>query len=172
MGWHCGTCGEEHENDPFSFGADYPDPYLQLPQNERTNRARLGDSQCIIDGEKFFVRGCLEVPILGRDEKFIWGLWVSVWERDFDWIDETWNKQGREVNAQLISGRIVNELPAYPSIFNLKVKLRTREVGVRPLIEPQEENHPITLEYRSGIAPERALALSALAMHAPRPINQ
>ena len=84
MGWHCGICDEEHEGEPFSFGADYPDPYLQIPQNERDNRAELGDSQCIIDGEKFFVRGCLEIPIIGRDAKFIWGLWVVVWDRDFD----------------------------------------------------------------------------------------
>lgn len=171
MGWHCGICGEEHEGEPFSFGADYPDPYLQIPQNERDNRAELGDSQCIIDGEKFFVRGCLEIPIIGRDAKFIWGLWVVVWDRDFDWIEETWNKQGREANAPLIPGRIVNELPEYPSVFNLKVKLRTREVG-GPLIEPQEDEHPITLEYRRGITVERAFELSALAMHAPHPTSQ
>jgi hypothetical protein len=75
---------------PLSFGADYPDPYFKLTPDERDTRGVIGSSQCVIDGEHFFIRGLLEIPIIGSEDKLLWGLWATVWERDYDEIAETW----------------------------------------------------------------------------------
>jgi hypothetical protein len=41
------------------------------------------------DGEHLFIRVCLEVPIHGVSEPFIWGVWVSLSRKSFDRYVET-----------------------------------------------------------------------------------
>jgi hypothetical protein len=40
----------------------WPLPYLVVPQAEREARCELTSDTCVIDADKFFVRGCIEVP--------------------------------------------------------------------------------------------------------------
>jgi len=68
----------------MSFAADFPDMGANMKREERDTRALIGSDQCVIDPQWFFVRGCLEVSILGSDELFVWGLWVSTRENVCD----------------------------------------------------------------------------------------
>ena len=61
-----------------SFGAAAPLNYYQIPVEEREARCALGSDDCVIDGNFFFVRGCIEIPVHGQDEAFNWGVWVSL----------------------------------------------------------------------------------------------
>ena len=92
----CATCGQSHEGIDFSFAADSPDPYANLSSDKRDTRAILTTDHCIIDQKMFFLRGCLEIPIIGHSDPFLWGLWAIVWEKDFDEIDDCWESPGRE----------------------------------------------------------------------------
>src|SRR5258708_5087812 len=47
-----------------------PDPWFQVPESERHYRGKLDNDVCIIDEKDIFVRGCLEIPIVGQDDKF------------------------------------------------------------------------------------------------------
>lgn len=31
-----------------------------------------------MDNEHYFIRGCIEIPVIGTEQKFIWGAWVSL----------------------------------------------------------------------------------------------
>jgi hypothetical protein len=73
----CVTCGETHTGMP-TFGADAPLSYFGIPNDERDHRCALGSDDCIIDDKWFFVRGCLEIPVRGEAEPFVWGVWVSL----------------------------------------------------------------------------------------------
>jgi len=68
----------------MSFAADFPDMGANMKREERDTRALIGSDQCVIDPQWFFVRGCLEVSILGSDELFVWGPWVSTRENVCD----------------------------------------------------------------------------------------
>jgi len=60
----CASCGQRHEGTPgLSFEA--PFHYNQMPPEERTATAFLNEDICVIADEDFFVRACLEVPVLG-----------------------------------------------------------------------------------------------------------
>jgi len=74
--YRCPTCGKSHSELPLSFAADFPDMYANMTGDERDARATIGSDQCIINREWFFIRGCLEIPIIGRDEPLLWGLWA------------------------------------------------------------------------------------------------
>jgi hypothetical protein len=80
----------------MSFAADFPDMYANMKREERDTRALIGTDQCVIDQRWFFIRGCLEVPILGSDEPFVWGLWASIMENVYDEMSDCWTLEGRE----------------------------------------------------------------------------
>ena len=81
---------------PFSFAADFPDPYANLSNEERDAKAIIASDQCILDSQWFFLRGMIEIPILGSDEPFLWGVWASIRQEVFDEISDSWEEQGRE----------------------------------------------------------------------------
>jgi hypothetical protein len=57
----------------MSFAADFPDMYANLKREDRDTRSLIDSDQCVIDQRWFFIRGYLQVPILGNDEPFVWG---------------------------------------------------------------------------------------------------
>jgi Uncharacterized protein conserved in bacteria (DUF2199) len=52
----------------------------------------------------FFIRGCLEIPLLDSSEVFIWGLWALVKEEVFNEISESWEEESRETRRGLPLG--------------------------------------------------------------------
>jgi hypothetical protein len=60
------SCGQHHDL-PLSFGPDEPGSYLSIPEEERESRTLLSSEQCIIEQRWFFVRGVIELPIIGAD---------------------------------------------------------------------------------------------------------
>jgi len=66
-----------------SFGADKPLSYYQLPGEERESRCDCGSDGCVIDKKYFFVQGCLELSVIGAEESFVWGVWVSLSQANF-----------------------------------------------------------------------------------------
>jgi hypothetical protein len=38
----------------------------------------------------------VEIPIVGSDQPFLWGVWASVLEEVFDEISDSWELEGRE----------------------------------------------------------------------------
>ena len=77
-GFHCHTCGEYHDGPPMEFGAEAPMLYINIPEDERESRCDLTPDLCVIDEEHFFIRGCLEIPVVDGDGPFVWGVWASL----------------------------------------------------------------------------------------------
>jgi hypothetical protein len=160
----CHHCGGVHEGLPFSFGADAPIYYYGIPEAERERRTSLTSDQCVIDGEHYFVRGCLDVRILDSAEIFSWGVWVSLNERNFTRMTELWNTAGRESEPPLF-GWLSSRLPGYPDTTILKTQVHTRPIGERPFIELEASDHPLSVEQRSGITFARARQIAETLLH-------
>jgi len=161
----CRTCGQTHTDLPLSFAADSPDMYANMNRDERDARCVCGSDQYIIDQQWFFIRGCLEIPIIGSDEPFLWGLWASVREDVFDEIEDCWKLEGRENCRGPFKGRLANSLAEYPETLNLKVKILLQPVGTRPLFVVEESTHQLAIDQTQGVARDRALHLASLVMH-------
>jgi hypothetical protein len=152
----------------MSFAADFPDMYANMNSDERETRATIGSDQCIIDSQFFFIRGCLAIPIIGRDEPFLWGVWASVREEVFDEISDSWEQQGRESLHGPFKGRLGNSLNVYPETLNLKVTILIQPVGKRPLLIVEDSEHVLSTEQKSGITPSAAMDLASLLLHVER----
>ena len=124
------------------------------------------DVRSITNG--FFIRGCLELPIIGSKEPFLLGLWACVNGEIYDEISESWQLEGREKTRGPYRGRLSNSLSVYPETLNLKIRIEIQPVGIRPLFLLQEHEHQLAIEQHSGITPGRAVELACLLLHQQR----
>lgn len=128
-------------------------------------RSGLSSDQCIIGGEHFFVVGLIEIPIVGTDQTFSWGVWASLSEANIIRMSELWETPGRESEPPYF-GWLSTELPVYGTpTLNLKVNVHTRPVGERPFIELEPTDHPLAVEQRTGITYGRVQELAERLLH-------
>ena len=150
----CRTCETEHHDLPLCLGPDAPASWEAIPINERPRRGTLTDDLCEIDAHFFFVRGRIDIPIVGSDQVFAWLTWSSLSESTFRRTKDLWVVSGREHEPPYF-GWLNSALPGYPNTLNLKLLVHTRPVGERPRFELEPTDHPLAAEQRGGISWQR-----------------
>jgi hypothetical protein len=155
--YQCQHCGREHDGIP-AFHADRPTPYWDVPEEKREADVFLTSDSCVIADRFFFIRGLLSIPILGTDDQFIWGVWVSLSEPNFFLWQENYEAQQRSHLGPFF-GWLCTCLPIYPDTMHLKTMVHLRDNGVRPRIELEQTEHPLAMDQRQGIAVQRALEI-------------
>jgi len=134
----------------MSFGAGAPYWYYEIEPTELENRVELSSDQCVIDSEYYFVRGCLNIPIIDGVDPFVWGVWVSLSADNFLRMSEVWESPTRQTEPPYF-GWLSTTLPGYPDTLNLKTNVHTQPVGTRPLVELEPTDHPLAIDQRTGI---------------------
>jgi hypothetical protein len=66
-----------------------------LPEEEIEDRAVVSADQSIVDDRHFFIRGQLELPVVGHPEPFAFSVWSSLSEQSFDHRCERWEAADR-----------------------------------------------------------------------------
>jgi hypothetical protein len=163
--WTCRCCGKQYDTLPMSYAPEVPDPWLAIPEAERSERGELSSDTCVIDGEHFFVRGCLEIPVAGCQDRFTWGVWISVSKQSFDRIGELWDAEIRD-NEPPFFGWLCTDIAIYPQTLELKTRVHLRNNGIRPFIEIEPTDHPLAIEQREGMTLRRVEEIaSTLLQH-------
>jgi hypothetical protein len=147
-----------------SFGADAPLYYYDIPEAERSKRCELTSDTCIIDDEQFFVRGCIEIPVHAENEPFVWGVWISLSEQNFEEFTNLFGVAARDDHGPYF-GWLSAYLKTYPDAENIKTHVHLRNEGVRPYIELEPTDHPLAVEQREGISVERVAEIYSAYMH-------
>lgn len=155
LAYTCSICGLVHDGLPLSWGPSAPDMWAELSPDEQSRRGEAGTDQTVIDDRHFFIRGRIEDPITETGETFAWLVWVEVSAEDFFKMSELWSIEGRESKAEPYDGELANNLRLYkePTI-GLPVRVHTRPVGERPLVEILGE-HELRNEQLRGITLHR-----------------
>lgn len=166
LSFTCSCCGEAYRGLP-SFGCIAPDYYRGETAAGRGEACSLTEDLCTVGGQYFFVRGVLEVPILGTDTCFGWGVWSSLSEANFKRYVALFDAEEVAEEAPYF-GWLSNRLPEYPSTLNLKLDVHLQNGGLRPLFELHPQDHPLAEEQRTGISRERAVALAERLLHPER----
>lgn len=159
----CADCGEVHKGIP-TFGAEKPLSFFEIPEEERVKRCDCNTDYCVIDGKWFFVRGCIEIPVHGEEEPFIWGVWVSLSEENFNKWLACFDQEKRSGIGPFF-GWLNAWLKPYPDTVNLKTMLHLRDKGARPYIELEPTDHPLAVEQREGISRKRVAELYSIMVH-------
>jgi hypothetical protein len=152
MPFRCSVCDQLHDDLP-DIGADKPDHWWNVPEQERSQRIELTSDTCIIDGEHFFIRGVLEIPIHDHPQRFGFGVWVSQKRENF-W---TYVRNPDSADIGPFFGWLCTRIAFYPeSTLSLKTRAHFRSGGLRPTIELEPTTHPLAIDQREGITLAKA----------------
>lgn len=152
MNYRCSVCDELHEGLP-DIAADRPDYWWSIPEAERGKRIELTEDTCIVDGEHFFIRGVLELPIRDSEEVFGFGVWVSQKRENFYKYLENFDTDA----IGPFFGWLSNRLSYYQDdTLSLKTMAHFRGQGLRPEIELEPTDHPLAVHQREGLTLEEA----------------
>jgi hypothetical protein len=149
--YRCHICGEEHDGLP-DLGADRPDPFWMVPEDERDRRITLTSDTCQIDGAHFYVRGVIRLPIRDTGESFGIGVWVSHHEDNF----RAYAEHPDSSTIGPFFGWLATRIGFYSqATLGLKTMAHYQGRALRPLIEVEPTNHPLAVDQREGITLER-----------------
>jgi len=153
--WKCRSCGKEHDTPSLCFGTDAPDQWHLLSTKELAT-SQLDKSWCFIDAkdeQAFFVRGHIDIPIIGADEVFTWSVWVSLSEKSFSRKMEIWNSVDRETEPPYF-GWLCTSIEVFPDTMYLKTSVQERPGDTVPLVTVEPTAHPLAVAQHGGIAIE------------------
>lgn len=152
MSYLCTVCGEKHDDLPY-IGIDKPDHWWDVPEEERDQRIELTSDTCIIDNEDFFIRGIIEIPVLDYPNNFGFGAWVSQKrENFFTYLD---NFDSGDIGP--FFGWLCTKIAYYEEdTLLLKTMAHFQSEGLRPKIELEETNHPLSADQHKGITLDKA----------------
>jgi hypothetical protein len=153
----CASCEQWHEGIP-GWGWNYPPQYFSVPEAERENRCFLSSDLCVVDDSAFYICGCLELPVVGSSDLMSLRVWVSLSEKNFYAFQDLLGVAQRAHNGPYF-GWLSVSIPTYPETINLKTMVHIRDNGIRPFIELEPTDHPLSQEQRNGVGPERIQAL-------------
>ena len=167
--WVCPCCGEAHGG-LFDLALDVPEPWEgdeePRPDTElRSSNNILTKNFCVLDGDSFFVRCVLKLPIIGSvDSSFGYGIWSSLSQTNFDLDFDDFDSESRADQGPWF-GWFANRLQGYPDTLALKCRVHPQNNHLRPLIELEPTDHPLSLEQQHGITLDRILELYAETGH-------
>jgi hypothetical protein len=149
-----------------TFGFDFPMAVLDVPKEKREELVDLADNQCVIGEQRFFLRGCIEIAVLGYEEPFIWGAWAEVSEPDFT-AYVTCPEDRDRTSIGPYDGHLSGHFAPYEELCeNLKVKVVPREHGTRPGFVLEPADHLLYREQRQGLPAERVAEIYEIMIHA------
>lgn len=161
--WKCHACEEWHTGPSLDFGYDAPaywnDEYksaaLKSLALDELPEWLLTDDLCIINGKNFFVRGVIQLPIIGTAETFCWGVWGSLSKASFEkYVTALGEPEQVEVGPMF--SWLSNQIDEYDDdTLNLKMTAYIGEPGDRPSFELEPTDHPLSREFHHGITAER-----------------
>jgi hypothetical protein len=158
MTYQCAICGALHDDLP-DIGADEPDPWWDIPEEERARRVTLTPDTCIIahdDQTDYFIRGVIEIPLLDYPRRFGFGVWVSQKRENF----LAYCEQPDTDAIGPFFGWLMTRLACYPeNTLSLKTMAHFRTGGLRPTIELEHTDHPLAVDQHEGITLARAWEL-------------
>jgi len=161
--WKCHTCEEWHTGVTLDFGSDAPiywgDEEEKTKQSEPPDLSQLPQSFlnsdfCIIGGKNYFVRGVIQLPIIGTAETFCWGVWGSLSKENFEKYVLHYDDPERVELPPMFSW-LSTRIADYEDTLNLKMYAHIPELDLRPIFELEPTDHQLSREHHHGITPER-----------------
>lgn len=172
----CGRCDELHRGPP-SFAHEKPPYYFDVPEADRDRRIVITEDLCAIeparpgDGDPIFaIRATLDIPIIGTETSFCWGVWVTqsheAYRRYAASFDTDQSGDGSFGWLPVVMPHYQQTTPG-EFIEHLACDVQWGAKGQRPKVLVHKCEHPLYADQTQGIEWERAVAIARHAMHGP-----
>lgn len=136
----------------LTFGL--PDDIFALSEQDKKERTKGSTDLYVLDGNRFFVRGLLPLPIESQND-YCLGAWAEVSEEDFDRIEELWDVDVR-ANEPSIKACISNSMPYTLSNGPIELEVHLQDSKSRPFFYVTTHDCTLHEEQSKGITAHRA----------------
>ena len=130
----CSCCGESYDD----FSVAYNEPNYDLHLDNKMSMK--GEDFCIMDGEYYFIRCILEIPIINHTHPFTWGVWVSQSKTNFEIYKDNFKKDTKDRHT---FGYLSNELNEYSGSQGLHAQVCFQNDGNRPKVILEEAENQL-----------------------------
>lgn len=159
----CSKCDKIHQGIP-SFSFDAPVYYYSIPAGEREARTELTSDTCVIDGNQFFAKGFLEIPVHGLEDTLSFTPWVSLSEVNFKRFQESQKVKDASTYGSMV-GWFSSRIEPYEKCLEVKAKLVLQDHNYRPDILLEPTNLPLSVAFQNGISQEKLIEIVESFMH-------
>jgi hypothetical protein len=153
MAYVCECCGKSHDGLPLDLVFGKPGAYLALTPRQKANCV-LTEDICTVGKKRFFIRGCLPVPLLEIGTMFVWGLWAEVSRNVFERYQEA-SRNGATEELPSFGALSVEREPLLRGMNQLPVMIRFGASKNRPTFVVEPSNHWLCRDQQNGITPHR-----------------
>lgn len=166
----CDGCGEEHDLSEIEPSYTWPDAYWDVRPDEREFRIRAGPDALTIrhvDGaeHRYFLRVLLPFRVRGEGTSYCWGVWAEVSKADWTRTDELWSDPGQGSEPPF-AATLANALKGFTGTLGLPGRMQlTGPTSVPDLTLLDTVHHPLAVEQREGVYPERVVEWAATHFH-------
>jgi hypothetical protein len=161
-GFQCHTCGKWHQGLPLDYA--YDTPYYWSENLRSDADSFLNSDLCVIKKKDFFVRCLIEVPVVGQNEPFRWGVWTSLSKSNFEKMVDLWNDP-KLMDEPPYFGWLSNSIDLYPETLNLKANVHSKNIRQRPYLLLEPSDHPLAIEQHAGITMQRLREIAERLLH-------
>ena len=161
----CSVCGQVHPIEDSELVLVLPDVIHGLAADERDARCKISADVCVLDRERFFLRGLLPIPVSGRSNPYNIGVWAEVPLETYRRVYDRWDDPDQRDEPRL-PGALANNVPLQGR-DTLGVEISIQLIGQksRPEFYVESDGHPLNREQTQGIDEHRAIQYSTLAPH-------
>ena len=150
----------------MSYDAGMPWAYRyvrEAPLLEDEGRIFLSDDLCVVNNW-FFVRGCIEIPVIGTGDSLTWVTWALIGRDEYARILRMWENPER-VFERPYKGLLATEIPGYRKTLFLKAWVHTRTAGEHTWIELDRSKNRLSIEQHEGITMARLQEVAEQRLH-------
>ena len=151
----CAICGKEHPARNLELVFRRPDAIATLTEEEREKRCQENNDICVLDENRFFVRGLLALPVHERDQPYSLGVWAEVDGDSFQRILDLWDAPD-QADEPPMEGTLANAIPSVVRALGLHLSVKLSDPKTRPYFTVTQKPHQLYSEQSEGISVHRA----------------
>ena len=170
-GFQCVTCGRWHDTLPMDVGFAEPLYVDELSEAVRAERVTSdGDFRTLrnADSTHYFVRGVIELPVIGSANVFCYGAWTTLGAASYELARAAYRA---DTAAGPLFGWLANRIPGYATTLNLKTSVSVRP-NLKPAIVLHGSEHALAREQQNGIALARVQQIVEKVIHPDPPMSR
>ena len=127
----CSECGAVHSRADVELAFKLPDAIFALSAEERDARCIVGKEECTLDGQRYFLRGLIPIPVRGRERVYCIGAWAEIDAATRTRIRELWTDP-LQSSEPPFAAILANSISLVPSTLGLPISLRLTGPTTRP----------------------------------------
>jgi hypothetical protein len=161
-GYKCSVCGKIHDGLPLDLVFNAPFYWNDELLKSDPEKNFLSSDMCVVNADDFFIRAIVEIPIIGTDKTFNWGIWVSLSKENFKRYSEVYGTE-KELSEPHYFGWFSSQLKGYPDCLKIKTTVYLQGNKLRPkIVLDHSDPHLLCQEQHGGITMHRVEELIKL----------